>query len=131
MVAISDRQKEEEGRHRRGISPTDERHKKNLTIQVRLHYTSAAVLCFSAPAMKRVISLTATHTGMPLTEAGGWEDGGHEQGMSCTDKKQTMKTKLPAIPTAAFTGCSADAALSWCLSDAQEEERWYDVSTTT
>ena len=95
MVAISDRQKEEEGRHRRGISPTDERHKKNLTIQVRLHYTSAAVLCFSAPAMKRVISLTATHTGMPLTEAGGWEDGGHEQGMSCTDKKTDDENKIP------------------------------------
>ena len=67
---------------------------------------------------------------MRLIEAGGWEDGGRGRGVSCTDKKQTMKTNLPAVPTAASTGCSAAAALSWWPPDGREEGRRRGVSAT-
>ena len=52
----------------------------------------------------------------------GWEEGGHGQGVSYTDEKHTMKNYSPVVPDAAFTDCSAAAAVSWWLPDEWEEE---------
>ena len=75
-------------------------------------------------------SPTDVHTRMRLMKAGGWEEGGRRRGVSCTDKKHAMKTNLPAVPAAAFTGRSAAAALSWWQSDGREEGRLQGVSPT-
>ena len=43
--------------------------------------------------------------------------------MSYTDEKHTIKKYSPAVPDAAFTGCSAAVALSQWSFDGWEEER--------
>ena len=101
--------------------------KKNLAISkpAAVLYSRGCALLWRSHDEAWPQPYTGTHTQMWLIEAGEWEGNGHEQGVSCTDNKQTMKET-----TVAFTGHSAAAALSWWPSDGREEERWRGVSTT-
>ena len=89
----------------------------------RLYYTPVAMICVGAPATKRDRSFAAVHTRtrMLLVEASGWEDGGHGQGVSCTEKRDNER-KLTCPIALSLLSVSPP-------SDGQEEERWRGVST--
>ena len=94
------------GRRRRDAGKASVQHTKDTKQEPchpspGLYYTPTAVLCFGAPATKRDRSPTTIHTRIRFIEVGGWEDSGHGQGVSCTNKKQTArKANLPTVPTA-------------------------------
>ena len=82
------------------------------------------MICVGAPATKRDRSFAAVHTRtrMLLVEASGWEDGGHGQGVSCTETGDNENTltcpivlPLPGVPPP---------------SDGWKDERRRGVSTT-
>ena len=113
-------------------SPTDKKYKKRT-----LPFKSAAVQYSRGCALLRRFRVEAwlqsygrTH---PNAAHGGWWIGGLRAWTSRELhrlKKQTMKTNLPALLTAAFTWRSAAAGLTWWPSDGREEEHRQGVRTT-